>query len=787
MLKHTPRFTGRQPAGLLEALLVALGYYLSGRLGLLLAIPPGYATAVWPASGIALASVILFGNRVAVGVFAGSFAINILTGLDTSSATALLHSLPLPVAIGLGAALQAVVGAALIHRMVGYHNLLVQELEVVWMLALGGPVACTINASIGVGSLYLKGLIPADNLLINWWTWWVGDSIGVLVFAPLVLIWSLKPGQPWRRQQLLSTLPLMAMFALVVWLFMFVSAGEQNRLRARFDDSCQDYLTRFQRDLGNDFQALHALTAFVRENSDPRRAPFERFAGSQLDLLAGVRSLSWVPLVPDAGRQAFEQSMRAQGMPDFAIREFDDQGGLKAAARRPQYAPVAYIVPDAGYERVRGFDDASEALRAATLLRARQSGQPTASPPITLVQDSVTRHGMLIALALNDTGGSTIGYAIAVVRTDAMIEAPLGGLARQGVRLGIYERAADGSESLLYGEKDAAAKGSLRTVLPLNVAGRIWQLHFWQPAEYLLAHRSWAVWTLLAGGMLFTGILGMFLLVVIGRSARVEMLVEERTAALAKAYSLLEQEAERSRQLELEARHHSGELTASNLELEQFAYVASHDLQAPLRNIGSFASLLDRRYRDQLSEEANEFLRFIRDSVAELQGLIDDLLQLSRVSPQNRQLAPVPLADAVHRACEHLKQTLEESNTELTVAPLPEVLGDVRLLTQLFQNLIGNAVKFQAPGQRPQVKISAERQDNGDWRCEVADNGIGIAAKQLEKVFQIFKRLHTSDKYPGTGIGLALCRKIVNLHGGRIWVESTPGVGSRFIFTLPAA
>lgn len=767
-------------------LLVAGGYYLSGRLGLLLAIPPGYATAVWPASGIALAAVMLCGPRAAIGVFAGSFGVNVVNGLDTSSLDALLRALPVPVAIGLGAAMQALAGAWLIERFVGYRNLLVQELQVVWMLALGGPLACLINASVGVGSLYAAGFIPADNMLFNWWTWWVGDSIGVLVFAPLVLIWSLKPGAPWRRRQLTATLPLVVMFGVVVWLFVFISGQEQQRLRAEFEAQCHDYLVRFERDLKDDYQAMHAVAAFVREQPTLRRDAFERFAESQLALLVGVRSLSWIPVIDDAERAGFEADMRRQGAEDFVIRELGPEGRLQAATRRARYAPVAYIVPGAGNTAAVGFDDESEAVRAAALASARQHGGPSASGAITLVQDGLPRRGMLIVLPVWQRPGEIRGYVIAAVRSDQLIEASLQGLEHEGVIVAVFERSPQNGRELLYGSPKEAP-GGLEMNQPLQVAGRDWLLEFHQPASYLLAHRSWSVWTMLAGGMLFTGLTGMFLLLVIGRGSRVEQLVVERTVALAKSNSLLAQEAERSHLLEKEARHRAEQLGASNRELEQFAYVASHDLQAPLRNIASFARILEKRYRDKLSEEANEFLGFIRESVSELQQLIDDLLSLSKVNPQATQMQPLPLGLPLRRATEQLRAVLDECHAVITVEALPPVRGDSRLLTQLFQNLIANAVKFQPAGRVPAVYIRAVREPGGDWRCEVADNGIGISAQHHEKLFQIFRRLNPADQYPGTGIGLALCHKIVGLHGGRIWVESAPGEGSRFCFTLPAA
>lgn len=226
------------------------------------------------------------------------------------------------------------------------------------------------------------------------------------------------------------------------------------------------------------------------------------------------------------------------------------------------------------------------------------------------------------------------------------------------------------------------------------------------------------------------------------------------------------------------------ELARSNAELEQFAYVASHDLQEPLRMMASFSSLLGRRYQGRLDEDADEFLGYIIDGATRMQRLINDLLAYSRISSQARPLGPVSGAAVLQAVRFNLGAAFEESQAILTVDPLPDLLGDESQLIRLFQNLIGNAIKFRHRDRPPVVQVGVQRQD-AEWLFTIRDNGIGLGAQYAEQIFLIFQRLHTRDEYPGTGIGLAVCKKIVERHGGRIWVESTPGQGSTFYFTLP--
>jgi len=230
------------------------------------------------------------------------------------------------------------------------------------------------------------------------------------------------------------------------------------------------------------------------------------------------------------------------------------------------------------------------------------------------------------------------------------------------------------------------------------------------------------------------------------------------------------------------------ELTRSNAELEQFAYVASHDLQEPLRKVASFCQLIEQRYGDQLDERGMQYIAFAVDGAKRMQQLINDLLAFSRVG-RNASDQPVVAGDDVLRqAVASLAGAIEESGAQIEAGPLPPVRGEPALLAAVFQNLIGNALKFHGENGAPHVAISAELDDaGGDWTFTVADDGIGIEPEYAERIFMIFQRLHPKDAYAGTGIGLAMCRKIVEYHGGRIWLDvDAPGDRTTFRFTLPA-
>jgi PAS domain S-box-containing protein len=329
------------------------------------------------------------------------------------------------------------------------------------------------------------------------------------------------------------------------------------------------------------------------------------------------------------------------------------------------------------------------------------------------------------------------------------------------------------SDQLALGEGFAGAVGQTRQSRLINNA-----LH--QPG---LRVRDWMALQglvsllgvpLMVRGQL-VGVLGVF---------GVQSLEEETLSTLATVAEAIAQGLER-RRAELSLQAHVQELARSNEELQQFAYVASHDLQEPLRMVASYTQLLARRYQGRLDQDADEFIGFAVGGVNRMQRLIQDLLTYSRVGTQGHVLKPIDSRAALERALGNLQASIDETGARVIQGGLPAVLADETQLTQLFQNLVSNALKFRGPSDC-RVLVEAEREGD-QWRFTVEDNGIGIEPQYFERIFVIFQRLHSPEDYPGTGIGLAICKKIVERHGGRIGLDSQPGQGTTFWFTLPAA
>jgi PAS domain S-box-containing protein len=261
--------------------------------------------------------------------------------------------------------------------------------------------------------------------------------------------------------------------------------------------------------------------------------------------------------------------------------------------------------------------------------------------------------------------------------------------------------------------------------------------------------------------------------------------VKERTIELQEANALLEKEIAERKATADELREKSEELARSNLELQQFAYIASHDLQEPLRAISGFTELLEKRYKGQMDERADKYINFIIDGTKQMNQVIFDLLEYSRVQTKAHEFGLIDMNTSLKQALRNLQASIKEKDAVITADPLPKISADGVQITQLFQNLIGNALKFQKPETTPEIHVSVREQGDA-WIFSVTDNGIGIDPRYSERIFKIFQRLHAKGEFEGTGIGLAICRRIVERHRGEITLLSEPGVGSTFSFTLPS-
>lgn len=752
--------------------LLAICNFAAGRLGLELAIPPGYATAVFPPAGIALAAILVAGSRVWPGVLLGSFALNLQLSLDAISEQGLARTVAVALSIAVGSTLQALFAAKLVGRHTHAPTQLTRELDVVGLLVLGGPVGCVVAASWGIATLYGNGVLVGDAVISSWFTWWVGDMLGVLIFAPLCLACVAQPRSLWRPRLLSVALPLSVAFTIVVLFYVLVSRHEEEAIAARFRSHVETLDRSFARSLNNQTELLWSIRSFFASSMDVNRDEFETFTSRSLMAFPGLLGLSWNPVVDSQERRAFEQrETRELGTP-FVIRTRDQSGHLVPAPERDQYVVVRYIEPRAPNEAVIGFDVLSEPSRRRALEQARDMGEPAASERIALVQDADHRYGYLLFLPIyqSDLEPSTVedrraalqGFAVAVLRIDRVLETAFQGLSTHGVDYELIDESARGETRQLAhrraGAEPAAGPDANRAGLGVTfehrIGGRTWSIHYAPNRDYISDQPAWQAWAVLASGLTGTGLLGALLLVVTGR-AFVEI---DRRAEI----------AEINRRLEL-----------TNQELEGFAYAASHDLRSPLSAVSRLVEYIELDHGPQLPAEVREHLELIRSRIGRMARLLDELLEYSRAGPMDEKIQRIVIGDMV----EGISEMLDRSAFPIECVDLQEIETAAVPLEQVLRNLCSNAINHH---DRETGRIEVHCADAGDhYLFAVHDDGPGIAPEEQPRMFEMFRRGSRTSGVRGSGMGLALVRKIVTHRNGRVWIESDGQRGTTIHFTWP--
>ncbi|MBI5491546.1 MAG: CHASE domain-containing protein [Deltaproteobacteria bacterium] len=469
--------------------------------------------------------------------------------------------------------------------------------------------------------------------------------------------------------------------------------------------------------------------------------------------------------------------------------------GYRSIAWADQTLRARWVVPLMGNEALPGRDFKGDEAVSRVLENAKQWRGVAVSAPLKGVDND-----KLFAVAVPIFRGDGFeGTIVGFFRTEELFDSIL----RREEGLGYSIALLSGNDPLYTKAVPGNIEPGWVRELALSPYGAPWKIRVWPARDELRSMETRLPAAILTSGFLVALLLA--LAIYFGQVSRhrakaaeganvelereiaerkqLESLAERNAAELARSNVELELEVMERKRAEEEARKHSIELARSNAELEQFAYVASHDLQEPLRVIAGYVQLLARRYSGRLDQSADEFISFAVDGATRMQRLINDLLVYSRFGTMSKEFAQVNCKDVFDVALANLDAVIKESGAAVTSAELPVVYADPSQLGQLLQNLIGNAIKFRGK-KPPKVHVGAERNGH-DWVFSVRDNGIGIDPRYNDKIFVIFQRLHAKNEYPGTGMGLAICRKIVEKHGGRIWVESHLGKGSDFRFTIP--
>ncbi len=528
---------------LVQVLLLAGAYFVTGKLGLLLALPPGYATAVWPPSGIALAGLLLFGYRAWPGVWLGSFSVNVGTSVALSGAGLSLTAIGVPASIAAGATLQAVFGVFLLRRYVKFPTALADEKDVGRFLLLCGVLSPLVNATIGTTALLLTGAIASSAYPFSWWTWWVGDAIGIILFTPLVFVWTAAPRETWLRRRLTLFVPLVITFAMFIVLFVRASAWEAERARQQVQRRAERIAGAINTSVQANVREMSALASLYTIYERPSAQQFHDLTVGALERAPDIEALSWNICVLGDQRDAFELAERNAGSVSFQITVRDEHEQFVRAPQRDFYVPVVHIAPaDRVNNTIIGYDVLSDPTRAEAIARARDTGQPAvtgATPLFQLSRNSV--RGLIFYTPVYRKGAphetiterrqNLVAFVTGVLLVPKLIEGALANIAHDDFEFAIFDETASPGDRVLYSsfdERTAQVRNALGGDIPLAIGRRTWTLRGRPTASALVAQRSWHAWYFLAIGLLFTGLLGAFLLVVTGRALATELRVTQR-------------------------------------------------------------------------------------------------------------------------------------------------------------------------------------------------------------------------------------------------------------------
>lgn len=528
-------------------LLTALfAYAVLGILGLALAVPPGYASPVFPAAGLAVALALYFGNGILPGIWFGSLTINLAVAWHHGY----LDRIDIIVAgvVATGVVLQTWAARWMIQRRLGDKwRRLDSEMDIVLFLGIGAPLACLISATVGNCILNVAGVIPGEKFFYSWWNWWIGDILGVLIFTPLTLIFLFRRDPAWKERRLTVALPMLVTLCLVVIAFLGASDRQQKSQIYEVEDHGRTIANLLDRRFIAHQEALFALKRLIEVVPDMTYQQFEYFTQITLQDNKDIFALSYNPYVLDSARNVFEETMAGVSMSPFKIMERNSQKQLIPAPVHPLYVPVGFIAPLEGNRPALGFNIYSEPMRRNAIDRAFTSKRSTVTAPIQLVQDAQKRVGVLVMTpayrkdktAIGDGVEKLVGLAVGVFKIDEMVRIATKNQVPRGIVFRLTDHLADADRSLLFQSDGGLNKPTDPYVwrTQLTMADRQWSLEVFPTKEYLLQQQSSYGLVIGIAGLLFAALLQIMLLAMTGRTSIITQKVSEQTDQLRQSFA----------------------------------------------------------------------------------------------------------------------------------------------------------------------------------------------------------------------------------------------------------
>jgi signal transduction histidine kinase/CheY-like chemotaxis protein len=752
--------------------LLTIAYAVSGGLGLLLAVPPGYASPIFPPAGIAMAAMLIWGRSTLPWVFLGSLLLNFWIG--HALGTAPTASIAAALGIAAASALQAAGGGTVLHRAIGYPAGLDTGRDLARFLLLS-PLCCLVSATLSLCWLAALGIIGLRDLGTNWLSWWIGDSLGVLVVLPVMFVIAGEPRPLWRSRALPVTLPMLLFFALFVAIFVRVNQWEHDEALLDFRLVSREVVDKVHTALDEQDVFLEQLNRSFTGSQPVSRADFHHLVGGLLQRFPTIEAVKWAPRVDAPGRAAFEATQR------FEIHTSGAANRPQREADRPYYYPVTFVEPLAGNETVLGLDLEADGDRRAAVEAAVGSGRVTATAPLGLVERDRQQTAILLIFAVSG-GPDGAGVVVVALRMGTLMDGLLAPIqAMVAVELDDLTDAKP-----LYGK--IAAGGSVGSYTGAFVfGGRRYAVSTQPTPAYFKSHRAWQSWGVLVAGVLSTGLLGALLILGSGYARRIEKVVEARTRDLAAANQRLQIEVEERRQIEAALRQ------AQRMEaIGQLTGGIAHDFNNLLTVVRGNAELLRDAAADQ---RAHRRAAAIIRAAERGERLTRQLLAFSR--PQSPPLGPVDLRQRTQEIGDMLAQTLRtDIAVEIAMPPdLWPVAIDPAEFDLALLNIAVNARDAMPEGGRFRVAAAnttlAEGSPqsaglSGDFvAVTLSDTGTGMAADVQARAFEPY--FTTKEAGIGSGLGLSQVYGFAKESGGAATIQSILGEGTSVTLLLPRA